>query len=117
MIDDEERIRQFLVDALESLDHDADALPSGAAALAWLRDLSTADTLDAVILDVAIPGEQVADTLQSLRQAVGDTPIIVSSGQNLAAMADRLLALGANVLLAKPYRFDELAETLEQLTG
>lgn len=60
-----------------------------------------------VVLDLALPGMSGVEVLRRLR-AVADTPVIVTSGRGDVETRVKLLALGADDYLVKPYFIREL---------
>jgi two-component system, OmpR family, KDP operon response regulator KdpE len=65
------------------------------------------DEVDAVLLDLAMPGIDGAEVCRRLR-AVSDTPIIVVSGERDRWAPVEVLDMGADDYVQKPFRGDEL---------
>ena len=60
--------------------------------------------LDAVLLDVMMPGVDGPGTLELLRPVIGaDTPVIFLTAKTQSADRERLSDLGAAGLIAKPF--------------
>ena len=110
VIDDDPSVRSFLGDALRTLGYDAELYPCGADALAELQEPPAL-----VVLDISIPGEDVHRTLVALRERFPGSPVLVSSGRELADRALELEAAGAAAFLEKPYRFRTLRAVLAEL--
>jgi DNA-binding response OmpR family regulator len=65
------------------------------------------ESLDLVLLDLAMPGLDGATVCAAMR-AESDVPIIVVSGERDAGVTVELLDLGADDYVRKPFRGDEL---------
>ncbi len=74
----------------------------------WLADQTTA----LMLLDIAAAGGTLSAACQTLRDSAAGCPIVVlGAGRDDAAM---LKAAGANAGLAKPYRFGDLLQQLQE---
>jgi DNA-binding NtrC family response regulator len=71
------------------------------------------DELDAVILDVMLPGMSGVEALEELRRRDPDLPVIVLSAQDSVETAVRMLKLGAIDYLGKPVDNDRLEASLK----
>lgn len=75
--------------------------------------------LDAVLLDIQMPGGTGLDALKRLRASTKTQliPVIVISGSDVPDASDRARALGAAEFLPKPVDFERLRDTLTRLLG
>lgn len=75
--------------------------------------------LDAVLLDIQMPGGTGLDALKRLRASTKTQliPVVVISGSDVPDAAARARALGAVEFLPKPVDFDRLRELLGRLFG
>jgi FixJ family two-component response regulator len=108
VVDDDESVRESLLDLLRELGFTAEAFASAEAFLASGRIAETR----CLILDVAMPGmsgERLQRELHLRRQAV---PTIFITGQSDAALRPRLLEQGAVECLQKPFTEAALREAL-----
>ncbi len=112
VIDDEPSVRSFLGDALSALGHEPLLYPCGADGLDALQQAPAL-----VVLDISIPGEDVRETLVALKERFPTTPVLVSSGRELADRAPELEAAGAAAFLEKPYRFRTLRTVVAELVA
>ena len=108
VVDDEEAIREVLVEFLARHGYTAEAAGDGPAALALARGLKP----QVVLLDVAMPGMDGIETLQRLRELSSEMVIIMISGHADDRMALRALDLGAYDFIQKPLDFEYLERTL-----
>jgi DNA-binding response OmpR family regulator len=79
-------------------------------------EVANREPLDAILLDVRMPGLDGLGVLRKLRQqpTTADVPVAIMSG----AVEDRDTALqsGAQYFLTKPYRAAELMEAVETMS-
>ena len=110
VIEDEERIRQFLQRGLTFEGYRVDTAPDGQAGLTSARENSP----DIVVLDWMLPGMDGIEVCRRLR-AASPTPILMLTAKD--SVADRVLGLdaGADDYLVKPFSFDELMARLRAL--
>jgi two-component system copper resistance phosphate regulon response regulator CusR len=104
IVEDEKRVWQFLKKGFEAESISVDMAMDGERGLA----MASAETYDAIILDVMLPKKGGMDVLKSLRQAGNATPVLILSARG--AMEDRVegLNLGADDYLPKPFSFTEV---------
>ncbi len=108
VVEDDERVRQFLIRALEREGYEVEAVAGGNEALERQRS----SPFDLVVLDLMLPDADGLDVLTEMRQ-VSFVPAIIVSGR--AAEADRVLGLqsGADDYIVKPFSPRELAARVE----
>jgi two-component system response regulator MprA len=110
VIEDEERILQFLRRGLTYEGYRVETASDGAAGLATARETPP----DVVILDWMLPGIDGLEVCRRLR-AAGNVPILMLTAKD--AVADRVQGLdsGADDYLVKPFEFDELLARIRAL--
>lgn len=110
VVEDEERIRQFLQRGLGFEGYRVEAAPDGPTALELARDTPP----DLVLLDLMLPGMDGLEVCRRLR-AVSDVPILMLTAKE--AIDDRVAGLdaGADDYLVKPFAFDELMARVRAL--
>ncbi|MCE8039580.1 MULTISPECIES: response regulator [unclassified Halomonas] len=103
VVDDHDDIRDLVREYLEHHGYKVSVAESGAA----LRQILERKTVDLIILDVMMPGEDGISLCKEIR-ATEDTPIIFLTA--MAEDADRIigLELGADDYLVKPFNPREL---------
>ncbi len=104
VVDDEKNIRRTIRMVLEG--EDVEVLEAGNAedALALVRD----EDLDAIILDVRLPGMTGVEALKKLRAQRDLVPVIMISGHASIAEAVEAVLQGATDFLEKPLDRDRL---------
>jgi two-component system response regulator MprA len=110
IIEDEERILQFLRRGLIYEGYEVDVTIEGKAGLRIARDRPP----DLVILDWMLPGMDGLEVCRRLRSA-GNVPIIMLTAKD--SVPDRVQGLdaGADDYLIKPFQFDELLARIRAL--
>lgn len=110
VVEDEERIRQFLQRGLTYEGYRVEAASDGQEALEMARD----EPPDLVLLDIMLPGIDGIEVCRRLRSA-GEVPILMLTAKE--AIEDRVAGLdaGADDYLVKPFAFDELLARVRAL--
>ena len=110
VIEDEERIREFLHRGLTFEQYRVDTASDGQVGLDKARD----NPPDLVLLDLMLPGIDGLEVCRRLR-AVSDVPILMLTAKE--TIEDRVIGLdaGADDYLVKPFAFDELMARVRAL--
>lgn len=110
VVEDEERIRQFLQRGLTFEGYRVDAAADGQEALDLARD----EPPDLVLLDIMLPGMDGVEVCRRIRSA-SEVPILMLTAKE--AIEDRVAGLdaGADDYLVKPFAFDELLARVRAL--
>lgn len=111
IIDDEPDVRLLLREFLEEADHTCLEAPDAEEARERLRE--NEGQLDAILLDLKLPGRSGMELLDELRALGDDTPVLFVTGNE--AVEDRVLGLrkGADDYLTKPFSPEELLARVE----
>jgi two-component system copper resistance phosphate regulon response regulator CusR len=107
LVEDEQRLADFLVKGLHELGHLVDVARDGVAG----RRLALGGEYDLLILDVMLPGIDGLSILESVRKAAGDcarTPVLMLTARDEIADRVRGLEAGADDYLVKPFAVSEL---------
>lgn len=116
VVDDETDIRTVASIALGRVGGmDVTTAASGAEALA----LAVASPPDAIVLDVMMPGMDGPSTFEALRRepATAGVPVVFLTAKTQASDRERLVAQGAEGVLAKPFDPMTLANELAAVLG
>src|SRR5579864_8321112 len=112
LVEDNERVTQFVVKGLQEAGHVADHAGNG-------RDgmfLAASEPYDVIIMDRMLPGDiDGLAIIETLRKAGKRTPILILSA--LSEVDDRIRGLrsGGDDYLTKPFAFGELLARLDAL--
>jgi two-component system, OmpR family, response regulator MprA len=111
VVDDEPSVRAALERALSGEGYRVDSVADGSLALGRL----SRGGLDAVVLDVLMPGLDGLEVCRRLRARGDPTPVLMLTARD--AVADRVAGLdaGADDYVVKPFALDELAARLRAL--
>ncbi len=108
VIDDDEDLRETLVEALREQGHAVIGLP----AQAGIFSLSDSPPADAWVVDHRLPGRLGGDVVRALREMGGERrPVLIGvSGDEQAER--EFAAAGADLFLRKPFEPSELGEAI-----
>lgn len=103
IVDDDDKLRELLVEYLEEYGYPVETLSSGMKCAATVRDIAPS----VVVLDVMMPGKDGLEVLRELR-AESSVPVIMLTAKG--EDTDRIvgLELGADDYMAKPFNPREL---------
>src|SRR6201999_2959309 len=103
LVEDDVAIRTALTRALREFGHGVNAVGSGLPALSAAVEQKP----DVVLLDLGLPDVDGADILSMLR-AVSDVPVIVATARDDEAEMVRVLDIGADDYVIKPFTAGQL---------
>jgi CheY-like chemotaxis protein len=103
-VDDDPSVRQMISDYLGDNEMRVTALPSARQ----IPDLLARESVDLVVLDVRLPGEDGMEVARRLREEFAGLPIIMLTGRKDEADRVMGLELGADDYLTKPFSPREL---------
>src|SRR5262245_36043986 len=104
VVEDETKVARALREGLGAEGHEVVVCPNGADALA----LAVSQPLDALVLDIMLPGMSGLEVLRALRRRGLATPVLLLTARD--TIPDRVAGLdsGADDYLVKPFAFAEL---------
>jgi signal transduction histidine kinase/ActR/RegA family two-component response regulator len=106
LVDDEPMILEVARATLESSGYRVETATSGEQAIAKLQQ--NGGMVDAVLLDMMMPGLDGIQTRQGIREINHDVPIIISSGLRRPGQKDGAELENFEAFLAKPYSVEQL---------
>jgi len=112
VVDDDEAVRSSLGMVLDELGYTVLQADSGEAALRLFR--SEHPRIDAVILDMTMPGLDGPETFAELERIDPGVRVIVSTGYSRSRGAASLVEAGAVTVLHQPYRIRELVTAIHE---
>jgi CheY-like chemotaxis protein len=110
VVDDEATVRSFARTALRLRGYEVLLAESGPDAID--RFATEREDIDAVLLDLTMPGMDGKETFDRLREIDPATPIVLSSGFNRSIAEERFRGSGIAGFLGKPYTGAQLADAL-----
>lgn len=111
LVEDDERIAEFLVRGLHAEGHRVEWVTDGAKGY----DAARQKAYDAIILDLMLPEMDGREVCQKLRANGVKTKILMLTALETTDDVVRGLRMGADDYLTKPFAFDELVARLEVL--
>jgi CheY-like chemotaxis protein len=119
VVDNEEIDRTLLSSRLLAVGFDVLQAGSGHAALALLHEQALALTpIDAILMDLAMPGIDGWETIRTLRrQRLSTAPVAVVSANAFDKGLDNDVGITPADFITKPVRFDELLDWLGSRLG
>ncbi len=108
LVDDEERIVNFLALKLKVSGYDVVCAHDGETGL----ELARSSKPDLMLLDIIMPGIDGIEVLKRLRK-FSDMPVLVLSAKE--RVSDEALALGANGFISKPFNPDDLVARIKNV--
>jgi DNA-binding response OmpR family regulator len=116
LIDDDVVLLDALAMSLREVGYYDATAPGAAAGL----DLMMRDKMDVIVTDMNMPGTSGAQFIAEARAKWAELPIVAISGATVIdgiSARDAARALGADALLAKPFRAHALGQVIEQLVA
>jgi len=107
VIDDDDAVRQFIVDSLEHLGFQVREAPNGPAGLDLLRE----DRPDLLLVDFAMAEMNGADVVEEAHRIAPGLPVILATGYAEIDPA----AIGVSRILRKPFGINDLSDALRQV--
>lgn len=104
VVEDEQRIADFLKRGLESAGYAVDTAQDGRSAL----DMVHATDYDLIILDMMLPDMDGLQVLERVRNRKASPPVLILSARGSVDDRVKGLELGADDYLVKPFAFIEL---------
>jgi len=109
VVEDEQRLREGLVDLLSAADHEVTAVGDGKTAV----EIGVAETFELVLLDLMLPQIDGIEVCRRLRQARPHLPILMLTARGSEDDKVAGFAAGADDYVTKPFGIRELLARVE----
>ena len=113
VVDDDEKIRQLLMDTLSALGYNTIGAPDGNEALSILKKRK----VDLVIADIRMPTMNGIDLLKAIKSSQPNLPVLIITGYDFNYAMDQAMEAGADGFLAKPFRIGKIEELMTNVLG
>jgi two-component system, cell cycle sensor histidine kinase and response regulator CckA len=113
IVDDEESLRTLLSSALAQKGYRTATAATGLEAISLLSD--PAREIDAMLLDLNMPGATGVEVLRAMRICRPALPVMVLSGHLTTDASADFAQFGPRVFIQKPYKLDDVARQLRTL--
>lgn len=110
IVDDEEPIRVLLQECLQSQGYRTQKAANGAEALNALG----ANNFDLVLSDVRMPGMNGLELLETISKKYGEVGVLMLTACEDVAMAVQAMKLGALDYVLKPFRLEDIGQTVRK---
>ncbi len=113
VIEDSASVRRLIEVCLRPLGVEIRSVEDGLLGL----EAATSDIPQAIVLDIGLPGMDGWEVLARLRadEATKRVLVLVLTAHAQPEMADRAVAKGADSFMTKPFRPEELRESVQEL--
>lgn len=112
LVEDDHRISNFLIKGLSEAGYNMTLADSGEKAREFLHTYD----FDIILMDIMLPGLDGMQLTQIIRFKGNYTPILVLSALNSPDDKIKMLDMGADDYLSKPFHFEELISRIKALT-
>ena len=109
VLEDEQQIRQMLVDALLRAGHQVESAADGLAGLARFQG----GEFDVVLTDLSLPERSGLDVARAVKRMRPRTPVVLITGWGHLLDPSLLAQSGVDLTLVKPFRLERVLSILE----
>ncbi|MEQ8397806.1 response regulator [Thalassobaculum sp.] len=115
LVDDDDNLRDALLEVLRRAGHEVRAASNGIKAAQLLREWPA----DLVVCDMLMPDSEGFEVLRSVRRNTPDMKFIMMSGASgeLSQFLNQAPLLGADAILQKPFAPNDLLEMIDSLAA
>ena len=113
LVDDERIVLETAEALLKRLGYEVFAAIGGRKAVHLYEEHK--DRIDAVILDMIMPGMSGGETFDRLKEMDPGVKVILASGYSLDGHAKAIMDRGCDAFIQKPYKIRELSDKLEAI--
>src|SRR5688500_4087845 len=112
VVDDDQSVRGYLSDFLNSCGYAVECMESGDQAVARLAAGSTPSL---IVLDIVMPGINGIEVLESVKKSNASIPVIILSAVGQTKTVVDAMKMGAADFLVKPFEEQELELAIENV--
>jgi PAS domain S-box-containing protein len=113
IVDDEQYVLDACAAMLSELGYHIMLTTSGEEAVERFR--SAKDDIDLIILDMVMPGMDGPAVYQQFIKIDPDVKVILSSGYSITNVAKKLLDMGCDKFIQKPFRLSQISKIIREL--
>jgi DNA-binding NtrC family response regulator len=111
VVDDDEELRNMLLEVLSSLDYFPIGVEGGEQALNQLK----IQDFDLVISDIRMPNMDGLTLLKNVKQTSPELPVVMITGFPSTCPVQKAMQEGADGYLAKPFRIEKIDQLMRDL--
>jgi two-component system, OmpR family, copper resistance phosphate regulon response regulator CusR len=110
LVEDDERIVQFMKRGLEAEEYQVEVAPDGQKGI----DLVKSSAYDVIILDIYLPLKNGLEVCKTVREQRLTIPILMMTAKDSPELQRQGYLAGANDYLPKPFSFEVLLSKIEK---
>jgi CheY-like chemotaxis protein len=110
VVDDEDEVRQLLLDILASEDHDVKVASEGAQAL----ELFKRNDFDMVFTDLGMSGMSGWEVAKAIKGINRKVPVAIITGWNVDIEATEMKESGADLIAYKPFEVNRILQLVQE---
>jgi CheY-like chemotaxis protein len=114
--DDSETVLLMLQRRLEATGYEVSTATDGVQVVEAIESIDGGAAPDVILLDAMMPNLSGVDALKKIRAEGCDIPVLIISAHLDTQEPERMIALGANGVVPKPFEWDQLISRIEELT-
>jgi DNA-binding NtrC family response regulator len=111
VVDDDDQLRDMLLEVLGSLDYFPIGVKDGEEALNQLK----IQDFDLVVSDIRMPKMDGLALLKNVKEKAPDLPVVMITGFPSSCPVQKVMQEGADGYLAKPFRIEKIDELMRDL--
>jgi DNA-binding response OmpR family regulator len=111
VVEDNNDIRRVMRELLNADGHDVYIAADGETGVAYLQS----QDFDLIITDLGLPGMSGWDLARASKRYQTDTPVVAISSWQGRNAETKLADFGIDVVIWKPFRFDEIIQAVRSL--
>ena len=111
--DDEEAVRDLLMDTLDMFGYDVLLAEDGEGALRRFQQ----EKADLVLADINMPNMDGFELMRAIRDVDPGIPIVLITGYDISSRQGQAAVQNADGLITKPFNIMELKDLLDRLLG
>jgi DNA-binding response OmpR family regulator len=112
VVEDDAKVGAFLEQGLREESFEVDRVLDGSRAI----DQASCTEYDLILLDYMLPKKSGIEVASALRAKGLRVPILMLTARDAPEDVQSVLAAGANDVMSKPFRFDDLVGRIHSLT-
>lgn len=111
--DDEEPVREILLDTLDMFGYDVLLAEHGEEALRVFQQ----EKVDLILADINMPHMDGLELMTAIRDLNPEVPIVLITGYDISSLQGKAAVENADGLITKPFDIMELKDLLKKLLG
>lgn len=111
VVDDDDQLRDMLLEVLSSLDYFPIGVKDGEEALSQLK----IQDFDLVVSDIRMPKMDGLALLKSIKEKAPELPVVMITGFPSICPVQKVMQEGADGYLAKPFRIEKIDQLMRDL--